>query len=143
MQNEQSAPAQGMPQQTPPGPAPAQSNGLAIAGLVVAIVGLLMCWVTFLGLIVSVGGLVLSIMGMKKASSVGGAGKGAAVGGLVVAIFGVIFGGAFTACQVACAAASHRYGAELEQIGKDFGQEMESLEKAMREAQQQAADQSD
>ena len=129
---------EGTPEHQVSGPPPQQNNIMAIIGLITAIVGLLLCWVTFAGLAISVVGLILSIMGSKKANELRGIGKGPAIGGIVVAIFGILFGGAFTTCQLACAAAVQHAGSDLERMGREWeaaGKQLgQELEKAMREA---------
>lgn len=80
-------------------PAPAQqivvnagtskpSNGCATAGFVLALIGLVLGF-TF---IFSVLGLILSIVGLAKAKSVDGAGKGLAIAGMIISIISFIPG---------------------------------------------------
>lgn len=96
------------PQEAPPAPGQTGGNGLAIAGLIMAILGLVTCWLLIVGLVLAIIGLVLAIMGSKKAAERNGAGKGVAVAGIVIGIIGIVLGGAFTTCQIACAAAAHK-----------------------------------
>ena len=70
-------------QQQPAG----KSSGLAIAGLIMGIFTLLLCWVPIVGFIFGLLGLIFSIAGIAKKN--GGA-KGAAVAGLVMTIVGAI-----------------------------------------------------
>jgi hypothetical protein len=65
---------------------PAQTNGPAIASLVLGIIGVVTCWIPFIGLVVSIVGLVLASIGMKRIDS-----KGLAIAGLVLSIIGVVF----------------------------------------------------
>ena len=67
-----------MPLDAPPAPLPSGSNGLAIAGLVCGIGGLFTC-----GLL-SIPGIICSILGLKKARTQQGQGKGLAIAGLCV-----------------------------------------------------------
>ena len=63
------------------GPAPSQSNGLAVASLVLGIVGLLLALVPVIGFIswiLAPVGLILGFIAMGKPT-----GKGLAIGGLV------------------------------------------------------------
>ena len=53
-------------------PAPATSNGMAIAGFVLSLLG------------ISLVGLILSIIGLKKSKELGGAGRGLAIAGIVI-----------------------------------------------------------
>lgn len=59
-------------------------NGLAIAGMVVGICGLLFCWIPFLGFLITLTGLILSAFGMKSRA------RGMAVAGLVTSIVGLL-----------------------------------------------------
>lgn len=80
---------QGMPQpphQHPPG------NGMAIAGLVLGILALLLCWIPFLNWILAILGIIFGAVGMSKANKIGGRGKGLAVTGLVLGILGAVIG---------------------------------------------------
>ena len=63
---------------------PPQSNGIAVVGLVVGIVG--MCCPPLL----SIPALVLSGIGLSRASSRGGAGRGPAIAGLVIGALGLL-----------------------------------------------------
>lgn len=77
----------------PPPPAPAaaspQGNGLAVAGMVVGIVGLVLFWVPYVGGVVSLVGLVLGAVGIARANKVG-RGKGMAIAGVACGLCGVI-----------------------------------------------------
>jgi hypothetical protein len=69
-----------------------QGNGLAVAGMVLGILGLVLCWVPFLGWLCALIGIVLGALGMSKAKKVGGKGKGMAIAGLVCGILGLLIG---------------------------------------------------
>jgi hypothetical protein len=71
---------------SPLSPTPRQPiNGLAIAGFVCGIIGIVTSWI-FVGLPFSITGLVLSAMGMRSAR-----GKEMAIAGLVLSILGILF----------------------------------------------------
>ena len=82
------------PQPPPPQPgygAPQQQGnpGLAVAGFVVGLIGLLISWLFIVGLIVCIVGLILSIMGRRQAVE-RGAPTGLATAGLVCSIVGLV-----------------------------------------------------
>jgi hypothetical protein len=74
-------------------PVPAKgSNGLATAGFVLGLLGLLSSWIPFLnivGIILGVIGVVLAAVGLAKSKKVN-AGKGLAIAGLVLGVLAVI-----------------------------------------------------
>jgi hypothetical protein len=75
----------------PPGP---PTNGLATAGLVCGIVGLLICLIPFgifFGGIVAIVGIVLGFVGRGRARELG-TGSGSAIAGIVTGIVGLIIG---------------------------------------------------
>ena len=57
-----------------------KSNGLALAGLICSLCGLITCGIT------SFIGLILSIVGLSKSKSMDGKGKGLAIGGIISGI---------------------------------------------------------
>lgn len=73
-------------------------KGLAVAGLVLSIVGLVLgffgAWFSIIALPVSIVGLVLAVMGGKKLKAVG-APAGIATAGLVLGIIAVVFSAIF------------------------------------------------
>ena len=87
----------GTPPQAPPPPPgggfPQQQGhpGIAIAGFIVGLIGLLTFWVPYLGAVLSIVGLILSILGMRAANE-RNAPKGFAIAGLVCSIIGVLLG---------------------------------------------------
>jgi len=87
----QSPPA---PYPGPPVPAPAKgSNGLATAGFVLGLIGLLASWIPVLnvvGMILGVLGVVLAGVGLAKSKRTG-AGRGLAIAGIVLGALAVIF----------------------------------------------------
>ncbi|MBR2743695.1 MAG: DUF4190 domain-containing protein [Clostridia bacterium] len=68
---------------------PAGKNGVAVAGMVLGIVGLVFCFTGWFAIICTILGLVLSIVGMKKAKETG-AGKGMAIAGIVCSVIGLV-----------------------------------------------------
>lgn len=87
--------AQGQPsqQQYPSQPAravvydtmPMKNNNMAIAGLVVGIFSLLLCWVPFRNLLLSIAGIVCSAIGLSHKQK-----SGMAIGGLVASIIALL-----------------------------------------------------
>jgi glycerol-3-phosphate acyltransferase PlsY len=66
-------------------PAPASNtNGMAVASLVLGIVSLLTSWLWFMGL-VPILGIVFGVLGMKKEE-----GKGMAIAGLIISIIAIV-----------------------------------------------------
>jgi hypothetical protein len=88
-----------------------QGNGLAVAGLVLGICGLVLCFLPFLGWVLAILGIVFGAVGMNKANKVG-RGKGLAIAGLICGAIGLILGvGIFIAAlQAAKEIATHNYG---------------------------------
>ena len=76
------------PQQTAD---PGQSNGLAVAGMVLGIIGLVTLCLYGLGAIPALIGLILSIKGKNRAKETG-VGGGMAIAGLVTSIIALVFG---------------------------------------------------
>jgi hypothetical protein len=77
-------------------PAPQKMSGMAIAGLVLGLVGMLPCfwlWFQLPGLL----GLVFSLIGLKATRGGARKGRGLAIGGLVVSIVGLLIAVGFTA----------------------------------------------
>ncbi len=64
-----------------------QKNGLAVAGFICGIVGVLTSWLLF-GALFCILGIILSAVGMRR--SVARGGKGLAIAGLVLSIIGVV-----------------------------------------------------
>ncbi len=61
-----------------------QGNGMGVAGFVLALLGLILCWVPFLNWILWILGLIFSIIGMFKPK------KGLAIAGLVISCLYII-----------------------------------------------------
>ncbi|MGE0546161.1 MAG: DUF4190 domain-containing protein [Kofleriaceae bacterium] len=72
-------------------PPVSRGNGLAVAGLVTGILGLLMCFIPFLGWILALLGIIFGAVGVNKANK-GASGKGLAMAGLITGSIGLILG---------------------------------------------------
>jgi hypothetical protein len=68
---------------------PNSTNGLATAGFVTGLCGLVLCWVPVLGVILAAVGVVLSAVGLGQLKKSGGA-TGLAVAGLALGTLGVL-----------------------------------------------------
>ena len=66
-------------------------NGLAVAGLVCGIIGLVFCWIPFLGWILAILGIIFGAIGNGKANR-GAKGKGLAMAGLITGVLGLVLG---------------------------------------------------
>ena len=66
---------------------PRKSSGMAIAGLIMGIFAIVLCWFPGVNWILGLLGLIFSIIGIAKKN--GGA-KGAAIAGLILTILGVV-----------------------------------------------------
>ena len=75
----------------PASPAPPVGNGLAVAGMILGILGLALCWIPFVGALVALLGIVFGAIGWSKASRTG-RNKGMAITGVVCGILGVVAG---------------------------------------------------
>jgi hypothetical protein len=71
---------------------PQPGNGLAVAGMVLGIIGLVLCWIPIAGAVCALVGVILGALGMSKAKKIGGRGKGMAIAGLVCGIVGMAIG---------------------------------------------------
>jgi hypothetical protein len=76
---------------SPSAPVP-QTNGPAVASLVIGIIGLITGFFPGFGLILGIIAIVLAVMGLRRASESNGNGRGMAVAGLVLGIIAAIFG---------------------------------------------------
>jgi hypothetical protein len=64
---------------------------MAVAGMVLGIIGLVLFWFPFVGWLVSLLGVIFGGVGIGKANKVG-KGKGAAIAGLVCGALGLVIG---------------------------------------------------
>jgi type II secretory pathway pseudopilin PulG len=69
---------------------PGVKNGMATAGMICGIVGILLCWFPFIGVIAGLLGIIFGAIGMSKAGRLGGVGRGAGVAGLVTGIISLL-----------------------------------------------------
>lgn len=95
------APAPQQPQQ--------QGNGLAVAGMVLGIISIVLCWVPFLDQILALLAIIFGAIGMGKANKIGGTGKGFATAGLVMGIIAMILGIAIIVMAMTAARHSYSY----------------------------------
>ena len=121
----QAPPPQYGPPQQHYGPPPAQqgggTNGMAIAALVLGIIGLLLSWTVFLA-ILSVLAVIFGILGRNRAKRephVGGGGM--ALAGLICGIIGVLIGLVVLGFSIFAAD-------EISNDLEDLNQELEQLE---------------
>jgi hypothetical protein len=91
---------------TPSQPAPfstplqSQTNGMATAGLIMGISGIVLCWLPFIGMLLGLLGIIFGAIGMAKAGKLGGRGKGSAIAGLVCGILSFFFTGIAAAVAI-------------------------------------------
>jgi hypothetical protein len=72
------------------------TNGLAIASLILGLVAVLAGWIIFLVVVpVMIVGTILGFMGLAKANTIGGVGKGAAIVGIILNVGPFLLFGAF------------------------------------------------
>ena len=69
-------------------PQPARSNGMAVAALVLGIIGLVLFWVPLLGMVLAILAIIFGGVGMSRANQ-GASGKGLAIAGLVLGIVAI------------------------------------------------------
>lgn len=131
------APGQAYPQQQYPGqPAslqyggapPSKTNGLALAALIVGVVGLFLCWIPFLGLVVGLIAVVLGFLGMKKSTEAGG--RGLAIGGIAVGALTALIGLVFTVITLFVVKAANDnvddWNDELDRINEEILEDIEN-----------------
>jgi hypothetical protein len=86
-----------------------QGNGMAVAGLVLGIIGFVLFWVPFLGWLVALLGIIFGGLGIGRANKVG-RGKGMAIAGLVLGILGLLVGIVLFALAMSQARRASRWG---------------------------------
>jgi hypothetical protein len=69
--------------QPPPVYSVPQTNGLAIAGLVCGVIGLVLFWTVWVGIILGILGVIFGAVGMSSARARGGVGRGLGLAGLI------------------------------------------------------------
>lgn len=83
-----------------------QTNGAAIASLVLGIVSIVFTFIFFIvGLICGIVGIVLAVKAKKEIAASGQGGSGVATAGLVCSIIGLTLSGIYTLCAVAVGSA--------------------------------------
>lgn len=78
-----------MSSKQPPAQAPGtgeQSNGLAVAGFILAICAVVLFWIPFLNFIMWVLAIVFSGIGYSRSKAPGSTGRGLAIAGLAIAL---------------------------------------------------------
>ncbi len=119
-------PNYGFTQEPPPGaPGAVQvnvvqqgGNGMAVAGLVLGILGLVLCFIPVFGQILAVLGIIFGAVGMSKANKIGGKGKGLATAGLATGLLGLIAGIVIFALALQEAKRQIRDGRDFEYHGQ-------------------------
>ena len=84
----------------PPVPPTKQPNGMATAGFVVSLIGLVLSLIPIVGTIswlICPVGLILAVVGLVQSGSRGGSGRGLGIAGIVCAVLGLIVCIAYTA----------------------------------------------
>jgi hypothetical protein len=75
---------QPQPQQSPPSAAPVpRTNGLAVAGMVCGIIGLVLFWTFWLGIILGILGVIFGAIGMSRARAWAMTGRGMGLAGVI------------------------------------------------------------
>ncbi len=75
----------------PPG-VPGQTNGLAVAGMVCGILGVVLFWFPYLSIILGILGLVFGFLGRTRAVQLGGVGAGMATTAIITGAVAVVAG---------------------------------------------------
>jgi hypothetical protein len=88
----QPPPQPGYPPPSYPGGATGQTNGLAIAGMILGIASLVLFFLSVFAAIIGVVGLILSFIGLNKSKQMGGTGRGMAIAGIVTSAAGIAIG---------------------------------------------------
>ncbi len=79
---------------------PTTGNGVALAGMILGIVGLVLCWFPLVGWLLSGLAIVFGAIGMSRSGRLGGFRRGQAITGLVCGIVGVLLGGIMAAIAI-------------------------------------------
>jgi hypothetical protein len=69
-----------------------EGNGLAVAGLVIGIIAVVLCFVPFLNWVLGILGIIFGGVGLSKANRIGGKNKGMAIAGLILGVVGLVLG---------------------------------------------------
>ncbi len=112
---------------------------MAIAALVLGIVGLVISFIPCLGsygLFLTIPGIVFGAIGLVKANKTN-TGKGLAIAGLVCSIIGSVIDGYQCYVLHKTASALDEFGKELEKASKDLNKATKDLDKAVKDAANQ------
>jgi len=82
-------------------PSTTKLNGLALAGLIVSIVGLVLFFTGWLGAVIGLVGLILSIIGRRQVAQRGDRGRGLTTAGIIIGIAAILVGILYTVVLVA------------------------------------------
>jgi hypothetical protein len=77
-----------------------QKNGMATAGMICGIVGIVGCWLFFIGPIAGLLGIIFGAIGLSRAGKIGGVGRGAAITGVVCGIVAFLMTGIVAAIAI-------------------------------------------
>ena len=72
------------------GPAAAPGNGMAVAGFVLSIIGLILCWLSLIDLIFVIPAIVFSAIGLRRANRQGRPHRGLAIAGLSISVVAAV-----------------------------------------------------
>jgi hypothetical protein len=86
-----------------------EGNGMAVAGMVLGILAVVLCWFPFVNWALALLGIVFGALGIGKGNRVG-KGKGMAIAGLVCAIVGAVLGVALFVLWAGVAAKANSSG---------------------------------
>jgi hypothetical protein len=84
-------------------PPPRAGNGKAVAGLVLGIVSIVLCWLSFFDAVFVILGLIFSIIALNETKDGRSSGRGMAVAGLVCTIVGALLASVLTVLIVRAA----------------------------------------
>lgn len=131
-------------QQPPPGqyggppqgyPPPQGQSGMAVAALVLGILGVVLGWIPFVGLICGVLAAIFGALAWKKANQTNGR-TGMAIAGTILGIIGILFGLAWLVFfnEVGDAIEEGDFDEELDQLEQELENEFNnSLDGSLRE----------
>lgn len=67
------------------------SNGIAIAGMVLGIISIVLCWIPFVPVVLGIVGLILGVKGMRKSNTLPqNKGKGMGITGIICGSMGTL-----------------------------------------------------
>lgn len=76
-------------------------NGLALAGFIVSLVGLVLFFFGWIGALIGLVGLILSIIGRRQIAARGERGRGLATAGIIIGAVAVVLGIVYTVVLLA------------------------------------------